>query len=258
MHLASPRPSLRYCFLCFIVAAGFSHLRLLRISFLSFFFVFCVFFILCRVFSATSRSPLFLISFPATFFLISSSGRIDLLGGFADYSGSAVLQFPVDCRTFAVCFFINSSSSIDLVSFHLNSSILHPASWLSESAVLLHQPVPSHILFESPDHDEQLVSLSTLTSRLKELLNSDSSRSRHGNELSKWFFYIIGVLHQILSSASSSSSSSSSSASAMRFGPSSGIQVTFHFTFICLVISLSTLLFAHVCAGRSWLFLICP
>ena len=164
--------------------------------------------------------------------LASASGRIDIMGGFADYSGAHVLQYPIGQRTYALVFPTTSqkieaasafvSSVNDLLSPENAHSIPLESVWRREFPLsVLRNETDGGLC----DENELLKNLSSLKGTSSSTSSSSSSSSSCSSsssscsssssslqpgEASSWHLFVLGVVQAILAQRRTSSSFSSS------------------------------------------------
>ena len=138
----------------------------------------------------------------------SSPGRIDLMGGFSDYSGSQVLQYPISRRTY--CFLVLSDEgnfkSFDLASIHVDSieNILNSKfTAANHKAEIWEASVSKDILFNNIEGNE-FVDYTNLNNRLSNLHNSlndieITTSSKHPSN--NWVSYVLGTIYECLNTS---------------------------------------------------------
>lgn len=138
--------------------------------------------------------------------IASAPGRIDLMGGFADYSGSSVLQYPTATRCYALVS-LTDSQAIELVSARVASvdEILnaHSAPDANSAGAVLPQQLLSKVFPLDVLSSDTNAALTQLAS--KEILRARLESSMSGKQ-DLWPSYIIGVLHALLEEAAQSGS----------------------------------------------------
>ena len=135
--------------------------------------------------------------------LASAPGRVDLMGGFADYSGSDVLGYPTALRTYAfVALTDRTPGALELVSVHVPSVrtlLQREAPAAADGAPeVWHRALDTSILFD----DTACV---VLPAALRHRLDRAASAARPCDggdaaaaEPPNWPSYVVGVLHALL------------------------------------------------------------
>lgn len=127
--------------------------------------------------------------------IASAPGRIDLMGGFADYSGSKVLQSPINKRTYAIVS-TNDSNEINLFSIFVPSideavkgNMLIAS---IDSSSVWSKSFPTGILFS--DKHNKIVNEVTFLQRLKDEVALADDKP---NASSNWSWHIMGVIRAL-------------------------------------------------------------
>ncbi|CAF0835752.1 unnamed protein product [Adineta ricciae] len=130
-----------------------------------------------RMVFATSNAPIYSASAP---------GRLDLMG-FADYSGSHVLQYPIAQRTYV---FIQPSNTgaIDLTSIQADS--INVESGDQNKLTIWNREIPMKLLF---DHQNQ-----SLRTRLETWYDQGEGTPVSQDEPINWPSYVIGILAELI------------------------------------------------------------
>lgn len=123
-------------------------------------------------------------------YIASSPGRVDIMGGFADYSGSCVLETSTACRTYALIMLCKETSSIpaiEMTSFNFLELSNKSLECHIKSKNIFHESFPMSSLFYESNDKKKLVDKNMLRCFLNE---------NYAN--STWISHIIGVIHSLL------------------------------------------------------------
>ncbi|UJR22629.1 hypothetical protein I4U23_025670 [Adineta vaga] len=123
----------------------------------------------------------------------SAPGRLDLMGGFADYSGSHVLQYPIAQRTYA---FIQpaNTSTIRLISIQTDNVEIKSIN--QHNLTIWDREIPMSILFDNQNE--------TLRKRLETWYTQEQRTTIPHEEPVNWPSYIVGILAELIKKTESS------------------------------------------------------
>lgn len=125
----------------------------------------------------------------------SAPGRLDLIGGIADNSGSLVVQYLTSPRTFSIVYFSSSTeASINMLSYVLPSLRDVSARKANSAEQIWHKRLDNKVLFER-SHSPHVVSERELSSRIRSGkfdLTDKSLKFSEGPET--WSLYVTGTL----------------------------------------------------------------
>lgn len=134
----------------------------------------------------------------------SSPGRVDLMGGFADYSGSSVLQHSTAMRCYALVTLTDQHQDLDMTTIQVSSvNDIVDAFAKGEESVrsdckivqpdsIFSKVISTDILFDSRG---TLVSKSKLRERLTA---SETSIANSNAKQEKWPRYLVGIIHALM------------------------------------------------------------
>ena len=135
--------------------------------------------------------------------IASSPGRIDLLGGFADYSGSQLLQHSTSQRCFAFAKFTNSHNDILMQTIQVPSiqEILSQGNKNIQDLNIYRKTIPLSNLFFHSDLAQESSQINLISKpKLRFLLEAAMSDITPKHE-QLWPSYLVGVLHALLQHA---------------------------------------------------------
>ncbi|CAF1512592.1 unnamed protein product [Adineta steineri] len=130
-----------------------------------------------RTLFSVSKTPIYSASAP---------GRLDVMGGFADYSGSHVLQFPIAQRTHA---FIQISNIDTIRMMSIQTDSIECNSINQNNLTVWEREIPMNLL---RSHDQ------TLRERLETWYNQHQDTVLSNDEPTNWPSYILGILAELI------------------------------------------------------------
>ena len=133
----------------------------------------------------------------------SSPGRIDLLGGFADYNGSHLLQHSTSQRCYAFAKFTNSHNDILMQTIQVPSiqEILSQRYKSIQDLIMYKKTIPLSSLLAHPNQIQKSSQINLISkSELRLLLESKMLDFIPKHE-QLWPSYLIGVVHALLQHA---------------------------------------------------------
>ncbi|CAF5115639.1 unnamed protein product, partial [Rotaria magnacalcarata] len=116
----------------------------------------------------------------------SAPGRLDVMGGFADYSGSHVLQYPIAQNTHA---FVQASNTNTVHMISIQTDCIDCEAISKNKLTVWEREIPMNLLL---DHTN------TLRQRLENWYNQQQNSMPSNDEPIDWPNYIVGILSQLL------------------------------------------------------------
>ena len=128
--------------------------------------------------------------------LASAPGRVDVMGGFADYSGSDVLQYPTAARTYAMIVQTNQPT-LTLTSLHVSSFETEVLKGGGPAHAIWSCSLPTQIMFADPGCTTT-VDQGELKAKLASMNTGVSPRVTTSAQPAGWSSYVVGCVHAIL------------------------------------------------------------
>ncbi|CAF3526509.1 unnamed protein product [Rotaria socialis] len=116
----------------------------------------------------------------------SAPGRLDVMGGFADYSGSHVLQYPIAQNTHA---FVQVSNTDTVHMISIQTDCVDCETINKNNLTVWEREIPMNLLL---DHTN------TLRQRLENWYNQQQNSIPSNDEPINWPNYIVGILSQLI------------------------------------------------------------
>ena len=135
--------------------------------------------------------------------IASSPGRIDILGGFADYHGSHLLQHSTSQRCYAFARFTNSHNDILMQTIQVPSiqEVLSQGNNKLQDLVMYKKTIPLSGLFSGTNQTQKSSQMNLISkSELRHFLEGEMSDFIPKHE-QLWPSYLVGVVHALLQHA---------------------------------------------------------